>query len=128
MKENSVKKRAALAAAGIGLVFLISCIALVLMQKPAETGAQVCIYQNGELLERHPLREDGEYRIETGDGEYNVVSIRDGQVSVSEASCKNQLCVRMGAIHSSAVPIVCLPNQLVVQIEGMEDEVDGVAR
>lgn len=49
---------------------------------------------------------------------YNTVEIKGGSVSVTEASCKNQVCVRHGSISSPGESIVCLPNRLVVSIEG----------
>jgi hypothetical protein len=48
---------------------------------------------------------------------YNVVQISSGKVRVSEASCKNQVCVHHSAISRSGESIVCLPNRLAVRIE-----------
>ena len=48
---------------------------------------------------------------------YNVVEIRDGKVSVTEGSCKSQVCVKHKAISAGGESIVCLPNRLVVRIE-----------
>ena len=47
----------------------------------------------------------------------NTVCIADGKVSVTEASCKNQVCVHHGEISRSGESIVCLPNRLVVRID-----------
>ena len=47
---------------------------------------------------------------------YNVVKISGGEVSVTEASCKNQVCVKHGSITHTGETIVCLPNRLVVRI------------
>lgn len=47
---------------------------------------------------------------------YNVVKISGGEVSVTEASCKNQVCVKHGSISHTGETIVCLPNRLVVRI------------
>ena len=49
---------------------------------------------------------------------FNTVEIKSGSVSVTEASCRNQVCVRHGAISRPGESIVCLPNRLVVTIEG----------
>ena len=56
---------------------------------------------------------------------YNVVVIKDGKVSVTEASCKNQVCVKHSEISLSGESIVCLPNRLIVRIEGGSDEEGG---
>ena len=65
--------------------------------------------------------EPGSAISETVQGDlYNVVIIDSGSVSVSEASCKNQVCVRHGSISHPGESIVCLPNRLIVSIEGGE--------
>ena len=56
---------------------------------------------------------------------YNVVVISGGTVSVTEASCKNQVCVKHGAISRPGESIVCLPNRLVVRIEDGSEEGGG---
>ena len=59
---------------------------------------------------------------------YNIVEIKDGKVSVIEASCKNQVCVKHSPVSRSGESIVCLPNRLVVRIDsGSEgsDKNDG---
>ena len=56
---------------------------------------------------------------------YNIVEISGGSVSVTKASCKNQVCVRHGKISHTGESIVCLPNRLVVTIEGGDREGGG---
>lgn len=122
------KKRAVLVGAVLAVLFVGSCIWIWRAGLPTAGEARVCIYQDGALLEEHPLSEDGVYRIELEDGAVNVVEIKDGGVCVSEANCENQVCVQTGVIRSSAYPIVCLPHKLVVQIEGGDQELDGAVR
>jgi hypothetical protein len=88
-----------------------------------QEGDRVLIYQHGELIHTLPLDQDQSLRIEGAHGLYNLVTIQDGEVWVSEASCPDQVCVRHGPTHDTADPIVCLPNELVVQvIRGDEDD------
>ena len=61
----------------------------------------------------HALTEDDECTEYTY---YNVVTIKDGKVSVTGSSCKNQVCIRRGEISMPGETIVCLPNRLVVSI------------
>lgn len=56
---------------------------------------------------------------------YNVVEISGGSVRVSEASCKNQVCVHHSSISRPGESIVCLPNRLVVRIDAGGGESDG---
>jgi hypothetical protein len=128
MKNTNIKKKAALVAAVLFLVFAGSCIWIWCRMHRMEEHGTVCIYLNGTLVEAHPLTADGTYPVYGADGSYNIVEIRDGGVAVTEADCDNQTCVHTGWITSSAYPIVCLPHQLVVQIEEQGAAVDGVAR
>lgn len=82
------------------------------------TGDKVVIESGGELYATYSLLEDRTIVVSaTGSGE-NTVEIRDGEVAVTGGSCKNQVCVKHGAISHSGESIICLPNRLVVRIEG----------
>ena len=58
----------------------------------------------------------------------NTVRIHNGEVSVTHASCHNQVCVKHKAIHTTGESIICLPNKMVVQIQGKGgDEYDAIS-
>lgn len=107
----------------IGALVLVSLGAMLVVTLLQQEGDRVLIYQHGELIHTLPLDQDQSLRIEGAHGLYNLVTIQDGEVWVSEASCPDQVCVRHGPTHDTADPIVCLPNELVVQvIRGDEDD------
>lgn len=113
----------------IGGLALLCLIALLFIQFFKQDGVQVCIYQNGILLETLPLDQDCTRTFTAPNGGYNTVVIQNGTVQVTKASCSDQVCVRHGPTHETADPIVCLPNQLVVQvISDKEDALDGVSQ
>lgn len=83
-------------------------------------GGAVEILLDGEVLyrlESADLAQDRSLPIQTPFG-YNIISIEDGKIRVSEADCPDQTCVRMGELRSAALPIVCLPHRLVIQFAG----------
>ena len=55
--------------------------------------------------------------------------IRDGGARIEEASCPDRLCVGMGVIRRAGQSIICLPNQVVVEIVGSSGlpETDAVS-
>ncbi len=57
----------------------------------------------------------------------NTVHVEPDGVSVTYADCPDLLCVQQGKITTSAIPIVCVPHHLTVQIEGRHegDEASG---
>ena len=63
-----------------------------------------------------PLDEDTEQRFYSGDG-WNVVRIRDGQVSVTSADCPEQICVHHRPIDTAGETIICLPHKLTVEVQ-----------
>lgn len=46
------------------------------------------------------------------------VRIEDKKVWVTKASCPQKLCIRQGKISKPGEAIVCLPNRIVISIEG----------
>ena len=88
--------------------------------------ANVVVTIDGEVYGTYPLSEDRTERIELPDGSYNILIISDGYADVSEASCPDQICVKHNHIRYSKESIVCLPNKVVVTVEGgKENEIDG---
>ncbi|MBO5339763.1 MAG: NusG domain II-containing protein [Oscillospiraceae bacterium] len=98
--------------------------AAVLLQLPGKRGVSIEIYQQGALLHTLPLDTPARLTIDAPNGGSNTVWVENGAVCVSHASCPDQVCVNQGWVDSGAVPIVCLPNQLVIQIKGGEQTVD----
>ena len=102
---------------------LVLCVAAILvMHVTRQPGAYVRISQDGEVVHKFPLNEDRTIPYDTVSGGHNVVTISGGQVTVSEANCPDQICVRHAPIQTTGdTPIVCLPNRLVVEIIGPAD-------
>ena len=90
--------------------------------RPAGTAE---VWADGELVRTLDLSEDGEYRVETDRG-WNLLTVSDGRVAVTAASCPDADCVRCGP-QNSGPPIVCLPNRVSIQFSD-PGTVDGVVR
>lgn len=58
------------------------------------------------------------YEVLGTHGERNLILIEPGRISVKEASCPDQVCVHTGTIDSGLLPITCLPNKVLIRIEG----------
>lgn len=103
-------------------VFALCLAAIALIYTGAHQGTQVIISQNGQEIYRLDLDEDRELRIDAPEGGYNVVRVENGQISVTEADCPDQICVQQGKINDDAVPIVCLPHKLVIEVTAESDK------
>ena len=92
---------------------------------PGEAASHAELLSNGESLHTVDLRIDQELRIDSPTGGYNVVTVKDGAIAVTEATCPDHYCMHRGYCSSGA-QIVCLPNRLVIRFLG-EQTVDMVA-
>lgn len=96
----------------------------------ASNGTVLEIFSENNLYATYdlPVKEPIKLRIDSQYG-YNIVIIEDNEASILESDCRDQVCVKEGAIDSPGEMIVCLPNKLVVQIIGKkgENEIDGVS-
>jgi len=63
-----------------------------------------------------PLR-DTSFSIDGPEGSTRI-TISEGKVWVAEASCPKKLCQKQGAISRPGETIVCLPNRIVITLEG----------
>ena len=81
------------------------------------TGEKVLITADGRDYGIYSLAQDQTIDV-TLDGHTNHITIKDGIVSMTYSTCKNQVCVNTGAISHTKDAIVCLPNKIVVEIVG----------
>ena len=84
---------------------------LLLVPKGTATMAQ--INSQGQLVKTVNLRNDQTFTIETENGGYNVITVQDGKIAVTEASCPDHYCMMRGFCNSGT-DIVCLPNKLTI--------------
>ena len=94
-------------------------------------GTTAVIAKNGQVLHEirlDTLSEPKTFYISGMDGEENWIRVEHGRVCMERASCPDQVCVDQGYIDSGVLPIVCLPNQVIITIEGGEDGIDAAAK
>lgn len=119
------KKRLMMDALLIAALLLLTGVLYLAFGRPkaAEEGAMVVVRVEGEITGRYPLSKNGEYSLNYGS---NILVVEDGCAWIREANCPDQICVLLGKISQSGQLIVCLPNMLIVSIEGGEQTVDAV--
>ena len=77
-----------------------------------------------------PHGENGsEKTITTEAGDSNTFCIKDQKVTMTHASCPDQICVRTKGISKTGESIVCLPHQVVLSITSTQTspELDGIS-
>lgn len=93
-------------------VLMPALVSSVLIFTLPRAGNTVTVKVNNELVYKGSLFENKVIRL---DG--NTVEIKDGKVSVTQADCKNQICVNHKAITEKGENIICLPNKVIAEIE-----------
>lgn len=79
-------------------------------------GDTVEILQDGKVLYTFDLSQSENQMIEIPyGGSSNTIQVQGGKIRVLEAECPDQTCVHMGYLPDTGLPIVCLPNRLVIQ-------------
>ena len=105
---------------------LIVCIVLSIpMLLPRETARYAEIISDGQLMHTVDLKIDRQILISTSNGGQNTVTVTDGRIGVTEASCPDHYCMDRG-FCAGGTQIVCLPNRLIIRFVG-EQAVDSVA-
>lgn len=113
------------------LLLSLSMAFFVQKIKSGEDGNYLRVELNGKEYGKYPLNKDKKFKIKIDDDEFNIVEIKNGQVSMKEANCRDLLCTHMPSIKKVGETIVCLPHRLILEIvsekeDSDEEEIDKV--
>lgn len=106
------------------VVLLAVFVAVCFLPRENTAPVQAEIYQDGELVKTVSLNEDLTCEIA---GKYtNVITVENGEISISASTCPGEDCVHSGAISTSGRSVVCLPNGVEVRVVNAASDVDFV--
>ncbi len=93
-----------------------------------EEGSFVSVSVDGELYGVFALTDERTEHLLSSRGT-NTLIIKDGKASIESASCPDGICAAHRPISREGESIVCLPNKVVVTVNGSENspEVDIIA-
>ena len=121
--ESFKLRKADLLLLAAALVFGAVLAAVLLLRSP---GGTVQVRVAGAVTAGYPLDVDASYTITGVNGGTNLLVIEDGAARIEEASCPDGVCVHTGRIRRNGQSIVCLPNQVVVEIVSDTENSSGV--
>lgn len=103
---------------------LILCIgASFLLLSPGEA-SRAEILSDGKVVRIVELGIDQVFTVTSPDGGTNTVTVKDGRIAVTHASCPDLYCAQRGWCSGGA-QIVCLPNRMVIRFLE-EQEIDAM--
>lgn len=124
--EQKVKKKYIRDLVIVGALLIAALLALLVIRNRQEkqTGTDAVVtVRTADGDEIYPLNKDGLFSLNGGT---NTLVIENGEAWVSEADCPDKICMGMGKISKNGEFIACLPNQVIIVVEGGEDSpVDG---
>lgn len=74
------------------------------------------IYKDDLLWGEYSLDKDRLIRIDA----HNTVEIKNGKVAMIHADCPDKRCTKQG--FSRNLPIICLPNKVLIEIKDREED------
>lgn len=102
-------------------LLLAVCIFLSLfLFRPREDAHFAQILSGGTVVKTVDLGIDQSFSVAAPNGGSNTITVRDGKIAVTEATCPDHYCMERG-YQSSGAQIVCLPNRLVIRFLGRQE-------
>lgn len=92
----------------LGLIVL--SLLIVLLPRTRDEELFVAVIKDNILIAEYPLDKDNIYTLD----EHNSLEVRDNKVRMLKSDCPDKRCVKQG--FSNSLPIICLPNRLVLEI------------
>lgn len=87
--------------------------------KPEESQFVAIVKINGEIVDKLPLQEGEKQEItyHPNPGQYNIVEVDGTSIRVREDNSPDQIAVNTGWISKPGETLICLPHQLVIEIQ-----------
>lgn len=128
MNKNTKKNDLILIAVLAGTA-LSALLGMSLFFGAGSKGGKAVVFIDGKESASYSLNEELTVPVETENGGYNLLEIKDGKANIKEASCPDKICVNHHPVNKNGQTLVCLPNKVVVEIvSGEEPDVDGFTR
>jgi len=126
--EGTMKKNDFIVIIIILIISGIAYLGINLAKTDTAHDKRVEIKSNGSVIKSFVLNEfTDEVFVYEDNGHTNVVTAQKGLVSITEANCDDQICVKTGEISKVGEIIVCLPHRFTVEIisDVINSDIDG---
>ena len=100
------------------VLYALVGLAVVLFAATGAGGEGALVRVAGDAGSRvAPLDQNATFILKGPLGE-TVVAVQDGAARIIASPCPHKVCVGMGAVSGAGQAVVCVPNRVVVTIEG----------
>lgn len=101
------------------LGLLSAAIASFFLGTESSPGNRLVVENRGETILSAPLSEDRDFTLQGPLGK-SLLSVKGGKVHMISSPCPRKACMGMGGISQAGEMIACVPNGLIIRIEGKE--------
>ncbi len=106
------------------LVVVLLVAASFLLLVGQKSGGKVVVSRDNKVIFVAPLNKNRRIELEGPLG-ITVLEIKDGAARIVSSPCTKKICIHMGAARRNGDLLACVPNHLVITIEGDQDGEDG---
>ena len=106
------------------LILMICVGASFYFLSPGEASTLAEITSHGQVVKTVDLRINQKFTVGSEKSGYNVITVTDGKIGVTGASCPDHYCMKRGFCNSGT-EIVCLPNRMTIRFLGQQ-EIDAI--
>lgn len=100
-------------------LLLALAIGLILLQLGREPGRRIVVEVAGQVVFTAPLDQPRQVELSGPLGTTDL-RIADGQARILASPCPNKVCIGMGPVAHRGELLACVPNRLLVRVEGGE--------
>ena len=101
----------------IGLLICLTLGSILMTDVLFEPGESVSVIVDGKEMYRLSLSENRTIDVQGPLGP-TVIQVEKGHAFIQKAPCPYKTCIKMGKINRSGDIIVCIPNRILLKIEG----------
>lgn len=113
----------------LAIIITLSLFSLKIIKKESNDKSIVKVIKDNKvirIIDLSKVYESYEFEVEGDNNESNTIKVEKDGVSVVHASCNDKICVSTGKIKDSSLPIICLPNKLIIKFENNKEREDGI--
>ncbi len=112
----------------IGLFILAFSFYLIFNNQSSEKiDQEILIFLNDKQIDHLSLQNDTVFSLDPH-GIHMIIETKNGSVRVKSSDCPQQICVKKGWTGFANDPIICMPNHIMVIIEGGETGIDAISQ
>lgn len=106
-------------------LLIISAILIFIMNIKKEANNIAKVYYDGKLIKKIDLSINKIYNIKGYNGNVKI-KVKNHKIRVIEEKSMKHICSKNGYINKSYQSIICLPNKIVIEIDG--SKIDTVVK